>query len=193
MENYTQWLQELSFKLSPGNQENPRWRPDFPADRHHRSSPSLVCRRLSLIHCESRGCRKCRAPAAWTTAGASRLSGGFPKEQGRVGKRRRAPQEESSAALAPEPRSSSFRSSATPLLPGDSIWRLGRPDGAKADQNPLLLTARQNQDRGGTRKDKKIRPPVRRSTATLTGRDPSRGYLTWKRTQGTRFQQCLPA
>ncbi|KAJ1142535.1 hypothetical protein NDU88_008849 [Pleurodeles waltl] len=86
---------------------NPRWRPDFPADRHHRSSPST---RLSFTR------RERRVPAARTAAGALRFSGGSPKDCGREGKHRRAPQEELSAVLAPELRSFSSRLSATPAV-----------------------------------------------------------------------------
>ncbi|KAJ1143514.1 hypothetical protein NDU88_009822 [Pleurodeles waltl] len=53
---------------------NPRWRPDFPADRHCR--PSLTPDRTQLpLTRESRRCGGRRAPAARTAAGASWLSG----------------------------------------------------------------------------------------------------------------------
>ncbi|KAJ1105104.1 hypothetical protein NDU88_002512 [Pleurodeles waltl] len=119
---------------------NPRWWPDFPADRHHRSSPSPVCTWLSLTRCESRGCRGHRAPAARTAAGALRFSGSSRKDRGREGKHRRAPQEELSAALALELRSFSSRPCATPLYFGGSSWRVGCPDGTEAEQDPSLLT-----------------------------------------------------
>ncbi|KAJ1105029.1 hypothetical protein NDU88_002437 [Pleurodeles waltl] len=146
----------MAEQTNPGN---PRWRTDFPADRHHRSSPTPICRWLSLTRRESRGGRGCRAPAGRTAAGASRLSGGLPKDQGREGKHRRAPQEESSAALVPEPRSSSFRPSATPLFFGGSSWRVERPDGAEADQDSRSIRARQNQDPGGTQRIKNVQSP----------------------------------
>ncbi|KAJ1203372.1 hypothetical protein NDU88_007159 [Pleurodeles waltl] len=68
------------------------------------------------------------------------LAGSFPMDRGREGKHRRAPQEESSAALVPEPHSSSFRPSATLTFFGGSSWRVGRSDGTDADQDPSLLT-----------------------------------------------------
>ncbi|KAJ1124323.1 hypothetical protein NDU88_002784 [Pleurodeles waltl] len=95
---------------------NPRWWADFPADRHHRSSPSPDCTRLSFTRRKSRRCRGRRAPAARTAAGALRFSGGSPKDCGCEGKHRRAPQEELSAALALELRSSSSRPSVTPAV-----------------------------------------------------------------------------
>ncbi|KAJ1101458.1 hypothetical protein NDU88_006526, partial [Pleurodeles waltl] len=94
---------------------NPRWRPDFQADRHYRSSPSPD-RTLLPFTCESRGCRGRRAPAARTAACASRLSGGPRKDRGRDGKHRRAPQEDASAALALDPRSCFFRPIAIPAV-----------------------------------------------------------------------------
>ncbi|KAJ1129523.1 hypothetical protein NDU88_007891 [Pleurodeles waltl] len=99
-------------------QGNPRWRPDFPADRHYRSSPSPDCTRLPFTR-ESRGCRGRRVPAARTAAGALRLSGGSRKDRGRDAKHRRTPQEDVSAALALEPRLFSSRPSAIPAV----FWR----------------------------------------------------------------------
>ncbi|KAJ1138996.1 hypothetical protein NDU88_005375 [Pleurodeles waltl] len=95
--------------------ENPRWPPDFPADRHYRSSPSPDRTQLPFTR-ESRGCRGRRAPAARSAAGASRLSGGPRKDRGRDGKHRRAPHEDASAALALDPRSCSSRLSAIPAV-----------------------------------------------------------------------------
>ncbi|KAJ1194291.1 hypothetical protein NDU88_003580 [Pleurodeles waltl] len=89
---------------------NPRWRPDFPADRHYRSSPSPDYTRLSLT-C-GRGCRGRCAPAARTAAGAFRLSGGPCQDRGRNGRHRWAPQEYASVTLAPDPRSYPSRLSA---------------------------------------------------------------------------------
>ncbi|KAJ1179909.1 hypothetical protein NDU88_005140 [Pleurodeles waltl] len=62
---------------------------------------------------------------------------------GRVGKHRRAPQEDASAALPLDPRSCSSRPSATPLFLGNIGWLVGCvgcPDGAEVKQDPSLLT-----------------------------------------------------
>ncbi|KAJ1217235.1 hypothetical protein NDU88_004830 [Pleurodeles waltl] len=63
---------------------NPRWRPNFPADRHYRSSPSPDHTRPPL----TRRCRGRCAPAARTAAGASRLLAA----PARIGLRRQAPE-----------------------------------------------------------------------------------------------------
>ncbi|KAJ1105046.1 hypothetical protein NDU88_002454 [Pleurodeles waltl] len=160
-------------KLMKAN-ESSRWRPDFPADRHHRSSPSPVCTQLSFTRRESRGCRERCAPAAWTAAGALRFFWRLPQGLWPQGQVPEDAAEELSAALALELRSFSSRPSATPPFFGSSSWRMGRPEGAKAEQDPSLLTGTaESRPRRNQKGQKATGPRIERTQQSLCEGGPA--------------------
>ncbi|KAJ1122827.1 hypothetical protein NDU88_001300 [Pleurodeles waltl] len=139
-----------------------RWRPDFPADRHYRSSPSPDCTRLPFT-CKSRGCRGLRSPAAQTAAGALRLSGGPRKDRGRNGKHRMGPARRCERGARSRTALLFLLTERDPrrfLAVVVGVWGVWDVRMApKLSRTPRSLRARQNQDPGGTRKDKKLPVP----------------------------------
>ncbi|KAJ1171406.1 hypothetical protein NDU88_003268, partial [Pleurodeles waltl] len=63
----------------------------------------------------------------------------------------------------------------------------------KLSRTPRSLRARQNQDPGGTRKDKKLPVPGLKEHSNPQVKGGLHKTTTWKKTPGTLFQQCLPA
>ncbi|KAJ1114961.1 hypothetical protein NDU88_003191 [Pleurodeles waltl] len=74
-------------------------------------------------------------------------------------KRRRAPQEDLSAAFALEPRSSFYRSRTTPAVSWGKCLAVERPDGAEAYQDTSLLTSAAESRPRGSQKGKKTSSP----------------------------------
>ncbi|KAJ1096201.1 hypothetical protein NDU88_001345 [Pleurodeles waltl] len=63
----------------------------------------------------------------------------------------------------------------------------------KLSRTPRSLRARQNQDPGGTRKDKKLPVPGMKEHSNPQVKGGLHKTTTWKKTPGTLFQQCLLA
>ncbi|KAJ1182631.1 hypothetical protein NDU88_007815 [Pleurodeles waltl] len=63
----------------------------------------------------------------------------------------------------------------------------------KLSRTPRSLRARQNQDPGGTRKDKKLPVPGLKEHSNPQVKGALHKTTTWKKTPGTLFQQCLLA